>query len=73
MFVENQGNRHFYVEPEADANANNQQHTVPQVAAVAALPRTPTPPLEGDANAFDFFNPEEDWDSLIFFHAMFFN
>ena len=58
VFVENQGNRRFFVEADDDENATNQQQAVPQVAAV---PRTPLPPLEGDDDEFDMFNPE-DWD-----------
>ena len=62
MFVENEGNRCFFVQEDDFANAPTSPQSGPRQAVVLPFDGTPPPPLEGDADAFDFFNPEEDWD-----------
>ena len=61
MFVENEGNRRFFVQGDDVANAPTPPQSGPRQAVVVPFDGTPPPPLEGDDNEFDLFNPE-DWD-----------
>ena len=55
VFVENQGNRQFFVQ----GDDVTQPQSGPRQAVVVPFDGTPPPPLEGDDDEFDFFNDSD--------------
>ena len=59
VLVENEGNRRFFVQGDDVANTPTPPQSGPRQAVVVPFDGTPPPPLEGDDDKFDFFNPED--------------